>query len=135
MTSHLMGYQQRIDISLKKRGFANEYFDGWHLNIIHCNKELLDSEEQRYIREYQKAGYELYNKESGGTIGKTMINERKPAKTYRDGLQQGYKNCIKEIEPTLKYLDIKVKKDNKISQKMLKKFQNIFENMRKMFDK
>lgn len=126
LSSHLMGYSQRIDISLKKRGFAYEYFGGWELSFINCSIEELDEYERKYIKHYQELGYKLYNITSGGqNEGKTDINERKPTKTYRDGLKQGYSNCIKEIQPLLVYLDIKVKKNNKISQRMLEKFEKI----------
>lgn len=95
--SHLQGYQ-RIDLSLRKRGFySEENQGGWHLNYLLFPKHLLDEKETYYIKQYQDAGYHLYNIESGGTLGKTIINEKKPIKTYKDGLKQGYKNAQKDI--------------------------------------
>lgn len=95
MVSHLQGYQQRIDISLKKRGFYTESNPlGWHLNVMFIPEAQLDEKERYYIDAYRNAGYQMYNIESGGTTGKTMINERKPTKTYNDGLKQGKKSFV-----------------------------------------
>ena len=53
--------------------------------------------EQHYIKMYANAGYQLRNVESGGTVGKTDIGDRKPSRGYYDGLSQGYKNAQKEV--------------------------------------
>ena len=122
--SHMIGYSQRIDISLKKRGFVSkENPTGWELNFLNFPKDELDKWERYYIEQYQKAGYTLYNVESGGTEGKTIIGERKPPKTYRDGLEQGRKNLAKELKHIIDtHLEISLKKETKISQKALVKF-------------
>ena len=124
MTSHLLGYAQRIDISLKKRGFYSEHNPtGWKLNILHFPKNELDKWERHYIEKYRNAGYELYNVESGGTEGKTDIGDRKPTKTYRDGLAQGRKKLAEELSHIIKtHLFITLKKETKISQKAFAKF-------------
>ena len=89
-------------------------------------KEELDQKEREFIQKYLDAGYELYNVERGGTLGKTMINERKASRSYRDGVEQGRKNIINEILPIVeKYLHITTQKDNKLSIRMLEKFYNI----------
>lgn len=132
MVSHVQGYAQRIDISLKKRGFySEENKSGWKLNILNFPSNQLDEREQFYIQSYKNAGYELYNVESGGSKGKTDINTRKPAKGYRDGLQQGYKNCQKEIsrlfEKNLIYSINGKPTANK--QKALAKFEVLIKNI------
>ena len=55
-----------------------------------------------------------------------MINERKPAKTYRDGLKQGYENARKEVQKLFeKNLVYEINgKVNKNKEKSLEKFKN-----------
>ena len=122
--SHLLGYSQRIDISLKSRGFYSEDNpSGWKLNVLYYPKAELDKWERHWIEEYRKAGYHLYNVESGGTDGKEIIGERKPPKTYRDGLAQGRKSLARELRHIIEtHLEVKVQKENKITQKALDKF-------------
>lgn len=87
--SHLQGYQH-IDISLRKRGFySKDNEGGWKLNFLIFAPYELDDKERFYINNYRNAGYQLYNIESGGTNGKTIINDRKPAKGYQDGVAYG----------------------------------------------
>ena len=99
MCSHLTGYQH-IDLSLKKRGFYSLTNPlGWKLNFIEYPISKLDEMEQFWILEYTKKGYQCrYNKTSGSQgAGKEKINEFRPTKGYRDGIEQGKKNCSKEI--------------------------------------
>lgn len=124
MVQHYLGYSQRIDISLKNRGFKS--FDnpnGWELFFLKYPKEDLDKWERHFIEKYQSAGWVLYNVESGGTDGKTIIGERKPPKSYREGLVQGRKTLARELSHIIDtHLEIKLRKDTKISQKALAKF-------------
>ena len=122
--SHLQGYKQAIDLSLRKRGFySDSNTTGWHLNVLYLPERLLNEKESYYIDQYRNAGYEMYNIESGGTTGKTMINERKPAKGYRDGLLQGEKRLKKALNELIrKYLLVTTKVDNKLAKKALDKF-------------
>lgn len=124
---HLNGYQH-IDISLrKKRGFYsqdNPY--GWKLNFLKFPENQLNEREAYYIKAYLDAGYELYNIESGGSTGKTMINDRKPARGYLDGIKQGKKTIKEELAYLLdKYLVVSLKKSGKLAEKALVKFNNI----------
>ena len=126
--AHIMGYSQHIDVSIKKRGFYSQYNpQGWKLNVIHYPVEELDRWERHWIALYRDGGYHLYNIESGGTDGKTIIGERKSPKGYRDGLEQGRKNLARELSHIIeKHLEIKLRKeDNKISQKALEKFWDL----------
>lgn len=131
MCGHLVGYQH-IDLSLKKRGFYsdnNPY--GWKLNFINYPESELDKWEQYWILEYTKKGYQCrYNKTAGGQgEGKEKINEFKPSKGYRDGIQQGRKNLAKELSNIAeKHLKIELRADkanNKVSQKQYEKFLNL----------
>lgn len=126
--SHLTGYQH-IDLSIKKRGFySSENPYGWKLNVIYYPKGELDKWEQYWILEYTKRGYQCrYNKTGGGQgEGKEKINEFRPAKGYRDGIKQGYKNASKEISHLFDlHLDYKTKSDNpnKNQEKALHKLE------------
>lgn len=128
MCGHLTGYQH-IDLSVKKRGFFSEENPyGWKLNFINYPKSELDKMEQYWILEYTKRGYQCrYNKTAGGQgEGKEKINEFRPAKGYRDGIKQGYKNASKEISHLFDlHLDYKTKSDNpnKNQEKALHKLE------------
>lgn len=99
LSQHLAGYKQWIDLSLKKYGlFSAGNMYGWDVKILEqCSVDYLDIVEPLYIKEWAEKGYQLRNIESGGTSGKTDINERKPVRGYRDGIKQGEKNVIKKI--------------------------------------
>ena len=128
LAQHLVGYQH-IDLSIKKRGLYsadNPY--GWKVNFLHYPKGSLDTWEQYWILEYTKRGYQCrYNKTGGGQgEGKEKINEFRPAKGYRDGIKQGYKNASKEISHLFDlHLDYKTKSDNpnKNQEKALHKLE------------
>lgn len=124
--SHLQGYQ-RIDISLKKRGFySKDNEGGWKLNFLPFPDYVLNDRESYYIKKYQDAGYELYNIESGGTTGKTIINERKGPKTYTEGKKEGKKQLSKALKDIIdKYLVISLKKEGRLAENGLKKFWDL----------
>lgn len=126
--SHLQGYKQRIDISLRKRGLYDEKYNpgGWSLKVKYIPYNQLDEFEQKYIDYYKNNGYELYNIESGGTTGKTLINERKLGKNYYDGLKQGKQIIIRELQKMFsKYLKAEMIKDGILSHRMLNKFNKL----------
>ena len=129
--SHLTGYQH-IDLSIKKRGFYSEKNPyGWKLNVMYYPKDKLDEMEQYWILEYTKRGYQCrYNKTAGGQgEGKEKINEFKPSKGYRDGMQQGKKVLARELSSIAeKHLIICLKPEkehNKVSQKQYEKFMDL----------
>ena len=128
LAQHLVGYQH-IDLSIKKRGlYSDDNPYGWKVNFMHYPKDNLDKWEQYWILEYTKRGYQCrYNKTGGGQgEGKEKINEFRPAKGYRDGIKQGYKNASKEISHLFDlHLDYKTKSDNpnKNQEKALHKLE------------
>ena len=133
MCSHLTGYQH-IDLSIKKRGFFsvdNPY--GWMINFTHYPVDKLDEMEQFWILEYTKKGYQCrYNKTSGSQgEGKEKINEFKPAKGYRDGIQQGKKTLARELSHIIDtHLQVSLKPEkqgNKVSIRAFEKFQNLID--------
>ena len=95
LAEHLRGYKTRnpshIDLSIKKHGLRS--FDnptGYDIVFWQVPEDRLNDEERYYINLYANAGYQLRNKTLGGQDkGKVDIAERKPTKTYRDGLKQG----------------------------------------------
>lgn len=99
MAQHLSGYKQCIDLSIRKHGlWSNDNTTGWLPSVEHyCKPQDCDAFERQSIIEWAQAGYQLRNVESGGTSGKTDINERKPSRGYRDGVKQGKRNVIKQI--------------------------------------
>ena len=82
---------------------------------------------QFYIKKYANAGYQLRNVESGGNLGKTDIGERKSARGYYDGLEQGYKNAQKEVAHLFNlHLDYTTKKQppTKLQENAIRKFKD-----------
>lgn len=124
--SHLQGYQH-IDISLRKRGFySKDNEGGWKLNFLIFPPYELDDKERFYINNYRNAGYQLYNIESGGTNGKTIINERKPTKGYQDGVAYGVTKTKRKVREFFdKYLDYGIKEPtNKTKERKLEEFKD-----------
>jgi hypothetical protein len=65
----------------------------------------------------------MRNVESGGTNGKTDIADRRPSKTYRDGLAQGYTNARREVAHWFSlHLAVSMKKPTKNAEKAYNKF-------------
>lgn len=112
LISHMIGYSQRIDISLRKRGFykPKENECGWDLMFYNYSEEELNNKEQEFIREYLNRGYQMYNKTLGSQgEGKISIDDHS-TKGYYDGVAYGYKKAIKEVaEYFEKYLDYDIK--------------------------
>lgn len=122
---HLSGHSQHIDRSLKKHNLKNiENPHGYQVRYYLCSESQLDEEERKYIKLCADNGYQLRNVTLGGqNIGKTNINENKPAKSYRDGVEYGKLKMQRTMREYFeKYLDARVKKDNKICNKKLNEF-------------
>lgn len=131
LAQHLVGYQH-IDLSLKKHGLydfkSNPY--GWKIGSLHYPIAELDKWEQHYIKAYADNGYQLRNKTSGSQgEGKAQIDDYRPAKGYREGIQQGRKVLARELSSIAeKHLIIRLKPEkehNKVSQKQYEKFKEL----------
>ena len=126
LASHLQGNKQHIDRSLKKHGlWSEENQTGWKIHFLEFPVDVLDEKEQYYIKKYANAGYQLRNVESGGNFGKTDIGERKPAKKYFDGVEQGKKNARRFVSDLFrKHLDYVPKRNppTKLQEKAMQKF-------------
>ena len=96
--SHLSGYQH-IDLSLRKHGFCSEDNPcGYRVHYLECPINRLDDMEKHYIKKYANAGYQMRNATIGGQgEGKRGMENGKPARTYHDGLKQGYANAQKQV--------------------------------------
>lgn len=133
LAQHLNGYEQHIDLSLRKYGlFSADNNWGWQVYALHFPLEELDKKEQYYIKKYADAGWQLRNKTSGSQgVGKAQIDEYRPHKTYRDGILQGKKALSRDLKHILdKHLTIELKaekKANKTSQKALQKFMELLD--------
>lgn len=136
---HLLGHDH-IALSIKKHGLYNKEKNplGWKLNYFYVDTTQLDEKERETILKYNNGENELYNTTSGGQgVGKIDINERKESRKYRDGLKQGYENCLNEIkEYFYKYLSFGItpinstKKDGTIKEvyaRKLKEFTELLE--------
>lgn len=130
LAQHLVGYQH-IDLSLKKHKlYAKDNPFGWKVNFLHFPESQLDEKEQHYIKEYALNGYQLRNKTSGSQgAGKSQIDDYRPQKGYRDGLEQGRKNLARELNHIIdKHLVVSIKPEkanNKVSIKAFEKFKEI----------
>lgn len=130
LAQHLSGFQH-IDLSLKKHGLYspdNPY--GWNIVYFYYPPDELNEREQHWIRQYANMGYQLRNKTAGGQgEGKVQIDEYRPAKGYREGVEQGRKQLAKELSHIIeKHLKIEIRADkthNKISQKAFEKFNEL----------
>lgn len=133
LADHLQGYQ-RIDLSIKKHGLWSEQNPtGYKVHFLEFPKELLDEKEQKYIRQYANAGYQLRNLTSGsqGQGKKGFENARQP-KTYTEGVVQGENNMAKQIKHLFElHLDFAPKRNPPTvnQQKALQKLQDIFDSI------
>jgi hypothetical protein len=131
LASHLVGYEQHIDLSLRKHKLYSEDNPyGWRVEFLNFSESQLDEKEQYYIKLYANKGYQLRNKTSGSQgEGKAQIDDYRPAKGYRDGLKQGRKNLARELSSIAeKHLKIELrddKKHNKVSQKQYERFMDL----------
>lgn len=130
LAQHLVGYQH-IDLSLKKHNlYSVDNPHGWKVNFLHFPESQLDEKEQHYIKEYALNGYQLRNKTSGSQgVGKAKIDDYRPQKSYRDGVEQGRKNLARELKHIIdKHLVVSIKPEkanNKVSIKAFEKFKEI----------
>ena len=128
LAQHLSGYNQHIDRSLKKHKLYSEDNPyGWRVEFLNFPDSQLDEKEQYYIKKYALAGYQLRNVSLGGqSSGRNMINDTKPAKGYRDGVEYGRRSLAKELCHIIDlHLTVGLKdgkENNKVSQKALEKF-------------
>ncbi|MBO7527834.1 MAG: GIY-YIG nuclease family protein [Clostridia bacterium] len=130
LVSHLQGYEQHIDRSLKKHKlWSKDNPNGWQLKFIHCHQENLNTIEQQMILDYATSGYQMLNKTSGsqGTEKFAIVDNQR--KGYLQGKNDGKIATIKQIKVYFdKYLDVIIKQPtNKIKERKLKEFIELLE--------
>ena len=133
LASHLVGYEQHIDLSLRKHKLYSEDNPyGWRVEFLNFPESQLDEKEKYYIKLYANNGYQLRNVSIGGQGGNRdsgSIGERKAPKGYLQGIQQGRKNLARELSNIAeKHLKIELRADkanNKVSQKQYEKFMDL----------
>lgn len=133
LASHLVGYEQHIDLSLRKHKLYSEDNPyGWRVEFLNFPESQLDEKEKYYIKLYADKGYQLRNVSLGGqgeNRASGSIGERKAPKGYLQGIQQGRKNLARELSNIAeKHLKIELRADkanNKVSQKQYEKFMDL----------
>lgn len=134
LASHLVGYEQHIDLSLRKHKLYDKEKNlyGWRVEFLNFPESQLDEKEKYYIKLYADNGYQLRNVSIGGQGGNRdsgSIGERKAPKGYMQGVQQGRKNLARELSNIAeKHLKIELRADkanNKVSQKQYEKFMDL----------
>ena len=125
---HLIGYQH-IDLSIKKHGlWSEENQTGYKIHFLQFPESELDEKERYFIQRYANAGWQMRNVESGGTNGKTDINQRRPARGYFDGKEAGYLMARREVAHWFSlHLNVTMKKPTKNAEKALAKFQDFID--------
>lgn len=135
LASHLVGYEQHIDLSLRKHKLYSEDNPyGWRVEFLNFPESQLDEKEKYYIKLYADNGYQLRNVSIGGQGGNRdsgSIGERKAPKGYLQGVQQGKKVLARELSSIAeKHLIIRLKPEkehNKVSQKQFEKFNKLLD--------
>lgn len=135
LCSHMTGYQQHIDLSLKRHGlYSEDNPTGWRVEFLNFPPERLDELEKTYIKQYADAGYQLRNVSVGGQGSERdsgQIGERKPAKGYMQGVQHGKAVLARELShivDTHLTVDLKPEKqNNKVSRKAFEKFKDLLD--------
>ena len=134
LASHMTGYEQHIDLSLRKHKLYDEQKNpnGWRVEFLNFPESELDEREKYYIKLYADKGYQLRNVSLGGqgeNRASGSIGERKAPKGYMHGIQQGKKVLARELSSIAeKHLKIEIredKKNNKVSQKQFEKFKEL----------
>lgn len=133
LASHLVGYEQHIDLSLRKHKLYSEDNPyGWRVEFLNFPESQLDEKEKYYIKLYADNGYQLRNVSIGGQGGNRdsgSIGVRKAPKGYMQGIHQGKKVLARELSSIAeKHLIIRLKPEkehNKVSQKQYEKFMDL----------
>lgn len=134
LASHLVGYEQHIDLSLRKHKLYDEQKNpyGWRVEFLNFPESQLDEKEKYYIKLYADNGYQLRNVSIGGqgeNRDSGSIGERKPPKTYTQGVIQGRKTMARDLSNiAAKHLIIEIRADkanNRVSQRQFERFKEL----------
>ena len=128
LAEHLSGYNQHIDLSIRKYGLYDEETNpfGYKITVLcYCPEEECNEKEQYYIKQYADEGWQLRNVTGGSQgQGKFNLNEGKSTKGYREGLSKGYDNARRDVAKLFeKNLTYSINgKDGKLKQRAYDKF-------------
>lgn len=133
LCSHMTGYSQHIDLSLRKHKLYSEDNPyGWRVEFLNFPESQLDEKEKYYIKLYADNGYQLRNVSIGGqgeNRDSGSIGERKAPKGYLQGIQQGRKNMARDLSHIIdKHLVVSIRSDkqgNKVSERQFEKFKEL----------
>ena len=136
---HLNGYEQHIDLSIRKHKLFDEENNpyGYKVAIIEyideCDElsDLLNKKEMAYCLQWANNGYQLRNTTSGSQDGdKFDINPRHDNRGYRQGVKDGEVKAKKFINKLLeKNLSFTIQgKTNKNKEKALQKLEAYLKN-------
>lgn len=131
LAEHMMGFEQHIDKSLKKRGlFSVDNPTGWNIRWLHFDEKQLNQKEQDIIKTYANAGFQLLNKTTGSQgVGKAVLGEFKERKGYQEGVAYGYLKARRYIAGLFeKNLVCSINgKDGVLKQKAMAKFKEFID--------
>lgn len=128
LAEHLEGFNQYIDLSIRKWGLYHWLNNphGYHIAILEeCPPSLCDEREKYYIKYYANKGLQLKNITAGSQgKGKSNFDVGKSTKGYREGVAYGRKALANELRHIIDTHNFTItpQKDNKITQKALEKF-------------
>lgn len=133
LASHMVGYQQHIDLSIRKHKlYSEDNPHGWRVDCLNFPENQLDEKEKYYIKLYAEHGYQLRNVSVGGqgdNRDSGSIGERKAPKGYMQGIQQGRKNMARDLSHIIdKHLVVAIRADkqgNKVSERQFEKFKEL----------
>lgn len=134
LAEHLSGYNQHIDLSIRKYGLYDEEKNehGYKIKVLcYCPEEECNEKEQYYIKQYADDGWQLRNVTGGSQgEGKFNLSEGKSPKGYREGLDKGYQNARRDVaklfEKNLTYsINGKPGKRNQVAFDKFTEFLNV----------
>lgn len=131
--SYVLGVYSSKEKSMKAHGlYSEENKNGYKIDFFHCPVSQLDEKEREYIQKAIDAGWIVKNKTGGGQDeGKEKIADYRPAKGYRDGIQQGKKTLSRDLSHIIDtHLQITLKPEkqhNKTSIKAFEKFREMLD--------
>ena len=109
--THLSGYKQWIDLSIKKHGLydAEKKPFGWQVRVeCYCGIDELDAREVEVIKKYKKMGWQSRNDMTGSQGKGRKLTVYKMRKGYRQGVAYGVEKIAKHIIGTLaQYFEVR----------------------------
>ena len=97
--SYVLGVYSSKEKSMKAHGlYSEENKNGYKIDFFHCPVSQLDEKEREYIQKAIDAGWIV--KKSRLAVDRMKVRkiaDYRPAKGYRDGIQQGKKTLARDL--------------------------------------